>query len=105
MSLGVGTQRLTNRKRAQQVPTRGKPVFPQVNPANLPAPILGGEVDFVKEFEAPQADDILIKTTAKERDFISTKSSRQKEKVPIYEIADIDFTIFSHEELEKVAVC
>ena len=105
MKLGLGTKRLTNRKRATPAPTRGTPVLPQVLPADLPTPVFGMNPDLQKEFAAASADDAYpVTITRREKEILSSKSIQQRKQLPVLEVTDISYTIMSHEELETIAV-
>jgi DNA-directed RNA polymerase beta' subunit len=115
MDLSKGAKRLTNRKRAIPAVVAGvssastgkrKVVVPEVLPSDLPTPVFGIDSSLQKEFNRPAADDMFgIPVTAKEKDIISSKSLLSMRQLPQLEITDIKYTIMSHEELEKIAVC
>ena len=123
MDLSKGAKRLTNRKRAiptslssqerkviaPSVPSAqslGAITPPAVLPSNLATPIFGADPNLQKEFNKPAADDLFgIPVTAKEKDIISSKSLQSRRQLPTLEITDIRYTMMTHEELEKMAVC
>lgn len=110
MDLSKGAKRLTNRKRATPTTLSSqerKVVAPSaVLPATLSTPIFGADTNLQKEFNKPAADDLFgIPVTAKEKDIISAKSLQSRKQLPTLEITDIRYTMMTHEELEKIAVC
>lgn len=120
MDLSVGTKRLTNRKRAipaSQMPSLNpnqprqlqprRPVVSAVLPPNLPTPILGGDPSFLnlqQSLQTPQMEDTLVKTSFRDREKMAERSLKQRQLLQEFEIQDISFTLFSHEELEQQAV-
>ena len=103
MDIGLGTKRLTNRKRATPAKRTIKEVKSQVKPATLPTPVFGAPPDLQKEFSGLSADNSFgVSISRHEKDLISSKSLKQRKKLPRFEITDINYVVMSNEELEKI---
>jgi len=102
MDLSQGAKRLTNRKRAQPAKKK-KEVRPEVQIATLPTPVFGADIQ--EQYSALPPDEVGgLRVTRKEKDEISSKALKQKKALPEFEIVDIIYSLFSHEELQSLAV-
>jgi len=101
MDLGVGTKRLTNRKRA--IPAKKvKEVRPEIQSGTLKTLI---EPNIEKKFSSLVDDDIRgVRVSHQEKELISSKAFKQMKNLPTLEIVDINYVVMSDEELTKMAV-
>ena len=99
--LTTGTTKLNRRNRGVKVGG----VSP--SPINLGTPIQAApiEIDIFKEAEiAVMTDTTDIKVTKQEKDIIAARARERIKDLPTLSIDSISYSLFSHEDLEKIAV-
>jgi len=102
--LGTGTKKLPRRRRTAHRKPKRTEVTPGITKSHLTTPIHGCETDYFKDtILADQPEDINLTVTRQEKELILAHSRKKAKLLPALEIERVIYTLFSYEEINKIA--
>lgn len=97
----TGVKRVPRRKRGDRRTRRPREVNPEVSKANLATPILGCQLDNIS---GQVKDDLNINLTRQQKEIILAKTRKRNKNLPVLEIEQISYSLFSYDDLKEQAV-